>query len=93
MDFSEESHHDNLVRNPSVQLCLSIQNSFGFNGDSKTRDFAAKCGWIGLQTRNCVVLMTMATSMKVPTDATQTKKISGLEDAGTWFSHYLFGMC
>lgn len=81
VDFSEESHHDNLVRNPSIQLCLSIQNSCGYRGEIKDREFASKLAWIGLQTRNCVVLFTMASSMKVPVDASQIKKISGIEDA------------
>ncbi|KAI9737316.1 MAG: mediator complex subunit [Claussenomyces sp. TS43310] len=80
VDYSEESHHDTLIRNPSIQLCLSIQNSLGFNGINATRDFGAKIAWIGLQTRNCVVLMTMASSMKIP-DPEQQRKLSGLEDA------------
>lgn len=82
VDFSEESQHDNLVRNPSIQFCLSIRSSWGFHGNSKARDFSAQLAWVGLQTRNCVVLFTMATSMKVPLDAAQTRKISGIEDSG-----------
>lgn len=81
VDYSEESHHDTLIRNPSVQLCLSIQNSLGYKGDKRPREFGAKLAWISLQIRNCVVLMTMAVNMKVP-DMEQQKKVSGLEDAG-----------
>lgn len=83
LDYSEEAHHDTLIRNPSVQLCLSIQNSLGYKGDGHPRAFSAKLAWISLQIRNCVVLMTMAANMKVP-DPEQQKKISGLEDAGVW---------
>ncbi len=82
VDYSEESHHDTLIRNPSIQLCLSIQNSLGYNGEGQPRYFAAKLGWISLQIRNCIVLMTMAASMKVPDEENPQKKISCLEDAG-----------
>jgi mediator of RNA polymerase II transcription subunit 16 len=82
MDYSEESHHDTLVRNPSIQLSLSIQNAMGYNGDAHPRSFGAKISWISLQVRNCVVLMTMAASLKVPDPENIPNRISGLEDAG-----------
>jgi mediator of RNA polymerase II transcription subunit 16 len=88
VDYSDESHHDILIRNPSVQLCLTVQNSLGFNGDTQRRSFGGKIAWISLQARNCIVLMTMASSMKVPDSASQ-KKIAGLEDPGKFRGGFL----
>ncbi len=39
MDYSEEIHHDVLVRNTTIQLCLCIQNSLGFKGEFIPRTF------------------------------------------------------
>lgn len=86
VDYSEESQHDILIRNPSIQLSLSIQNSLGYNGDTQSRSFGAKLAWVSLQIRNCVVVMTMA-SMKV-SDQSSREKISGFEDAGKVLSTF-----
>src|SRR5690349_2144550 len=66
VDYSEESHHDTLIRNPSIQLSLSLQNAMGYSGDGHERTFGSKIAWASLQLRNCVVLMTMAVNIKVP---------------------------
>src|SRR6266487_5432165 len=79
VDYSDESHHDNtLVRNPSIQLCLSVLNSLGYNGDLQPRKFGAKMSWISLQIRNCVVLMTMTTSLKYSDPEHPQRKLSGI---------------
>ncbi|OBT45969.1 hypothetical protein VE00_03746 [Pseudogymnoascus sp. WSF 3629] len=80
VDYSEESHHDSLIRNPSIQLSLSIQNALGYNGDAHKRTFESKIAWISLQLRNCVVLITMAMNIRVPIPD-QQKKVLGLEDS------------
>ncbi|KFY20265.1 hypothetical protein V491_03862 [Pseudogymnoascus sp. VKM F-3775] len=80
VDYSEESHHDSLIRNPSIQLSLSIQNALGYNGDAHKRTFESKIAWIGLQLRNCVVLITMAMNIRVPIPD-QQKRVLGLEDS------------
>ncbi len=35
VDYSEDAHHDQLVRNAYLQLCLSILNHMGFRGEFK----------------------------------------------------------
>ncbi|OBT52775.1 hypothetical protein VE04_06832 [Pseudogymnoascus sp. 24MN13] len=80
VDYSEESHHDSLIRNPSIQISLSIQNALGYNGDAHKRTFESKIAWISLQLRNCVVLITMAMNIRVPIPD-QQKKVLGLEDS------------
>ncbi|KFY19349.1 hypothetical protein V493_08002, partial [Pseudogymnoascus sp. VKM F-4281 (FW-2241)] len=83
VDYSEESHHDSLIRNPSIQISLSIQNALGYNGDAYKRTFESKIAWISLQLRNCVVLITMAMNVRLPIhdQQQQQKKVLGLEDS------------
>ena len=80
VDYSEEPHHDVLVRNTTIQLCLSIQNSLGFKGEFQARTFEGKFSWLVLQLRNIVVLVTMAANMKVP--GPNNERTSPLEDPG-----------
>ncbi|KAI9644713.1 Mediator of RNA polymerase II transcription subunit 16 [Ciborinia camelliae] len=79
VDYSEESHYDVLIRNVTIQLCLSIQNSLGFKGDFSPRKFTGKFSWLVLQLRNIVVLVTMAANMKVP-GPTNEKTSTPLDD-------------
>lgn len=82
MDYSEESHHDVLVRNTTIQLCLCIQNSLGFKGEFNPRTFSGKFAWLVLQLRNIVVLVTMAANLTVPQSGPDSDKKSPLEDPG-----------
>ena len=81
VDYSEETHYDVLIRNTTIQLCLSIQNSLGFRGEFNPRTFAGKFSWLVLQLRNIVVVVTMAANMKVP-GGPNAERTSPLEDPG-----------
>lgn len=81
VDYSEEQHFDVLIRNTTIQLCLSIQNSLGYKGDFHPRVFIGKFSWIVLQLRNIVVLVTMAANMNVT--GPNNQKASPLEDPGS----------
>jgi mediator of RNA polymerase II transcription subunit 16 len=81
VDYSEEQHFDVLIRNTTIQLCLSIQNSLGFKGDFHPRVFIGKFSWLVLQLRNIVVLVTMAANMNVT--GPNNQKASPLEDPGS----------
>lgn len=81
-DYSDESSHDTLMRNPAPQACLSVLNSLGYSGDTQPRRISAKLAWISLQVRNCVGFLTMANSVKLPDVRHPERKISGFEDAG-----------
>jgi mediator of RNA polymerase II transcription subunit 16, fungi type len=83
MDYSEETHHDVLVRNTTIQLCLCIQNSLGFKGEFNPRTFSGKFAWLVLQLRNIVVLVTMAANLTVPQSGPNSDKVSPLEDPGS----------
>lgn len=82
MDYSEEQHYDLLIRNTTIQLCLSIQNSLGFQGEFEARTFSGKFAWLVLQLRNVVVLMSMAANVNVPSGPGVNDKTSPLEDPG-----------
>lgn len=87
VDYSEESHFDVLIRNTTIQLCLSIQQSLGFKGDFYPRTFGGKFSWIVLQLRNIVVVVTMAANMKVK--GANNEPSSPLEDPGSFLLHAL----
>ncbi|KUJ20418.1 mediator of RNA polymerase-like protein II transcription subunit 16 [Mollisia scopiformis] len=76
-DYSEESHHDMLVRNTSIQLCLCLQNSLGFKGEFNPRTFSGRFSWLVLQLRNIVVCVSMAANL----NPMGPDKVSPLEDS------------
>lgn len=63
VDYSEEAHHDQLVRNHNLQLCLSILNHLGFHGEFQPRSFGGKFAMLTLNVRNIVILITIANNM------------------------------
>lgn len=81
-DYSEESHHESLVRNTTIHLCLSIQSSLGFKGEFNPRTFSGKFAWLVLQLRNILVLIAMAASLNAPQTGGSAEKVSSLEDPG-----------
>ncbi|GAB0136152.1 hypothetical protein EsDP_00004464 [Epichloe bromicola] len=62
VDYSDETHHDALMRNLSLQFCLGIMNSLGFRGESLKRSFQSKFAMIDLNLRNVVILITLASN-------------------------------
>ncbi|KAK5990781.1 Mediator of RNA polymerase II transcription subunit 16-like protein [Cladobotryum mycophilum] len=104
VDYSEELHHDSLMRNASLQSCLSIMNSLGFRGELKPRTFQSKFAMVELNVRNVVILITLASN----TPVTVREKMSPLDEhevvdalAGcakwsldllSWLSDCLFGL-
>ncbi|KAL4730579.1 Mediator of RNA polymerase II transcription subunit 16 [Fusarium chlamydosporum] len=76
IDYSEDTHHDSLVRNGSLQYCLSIMNALGFRGDFNPRSFQGKFSMLFLNVRNVVVLITIASN----TPVTVREKLSPLDE-------------
>lgn len=79
VDYSEESHHDKLVRNTHLQMCLSIIDHLGFNGQYQRRAFGGKFSTLALNARNIVILVTIASN----TPPGIREKISPLDEPGT----------
>jgi mediator of RNA polymerase II transcription subunit 16, fungi type len=80
VNYSEESHHDSLVRNSSLQLCLSILGHLGFHGEFRPRSFGSKFAMLALNARNVVILITIASN----TPSTIREKLSPLDENGAW---------
>ncbi|KAG5985084.1 hypothetical protein E4U55_001587 [Claviceps digitariae] len=78
VDYSDETHHDALMRNLSLQFCLSIMNSLGFKGESQKRSFQSKFAMVDLNLRNIVILITLAGN--APSNFRE--KISPLDEYG-----------
>ncbi|RFU79222.1 mediator of rna polymerase ii transcription subunit 16 [Trichoderma arundinaceum] len=76
VDYSEELHHDSLMRNAPLQCCLSIMNSVGFKGETQARSFQGKFALVDLNVRNVIVLITLASNMP----ATVRDKMSPLDE-------------
>lgn len=77
VDYSVEIHHDSLVRNSSLQICLSIQNHMGFRGEFQPRAFSSKFAQLALNVRNVVILITIASNTPV-----NKEKMSPLDEHG-----------
>ncbi|OLN95927.1 Mediator of RNA polymerase II transcription subunit 16 [Colletotrichum chlorophyti] len=65
VDYSEDTHHDSLVRNSSLQMCLSILNHLGYKGMFQPRSFGGKFAMLALNARNVVILITIASNTPV----------------------------
>ncbi|OHF01042.1 RNA polymerase II Mediator complex subunit Sin4 [Colletotrichum orchidophilum] len=65
IDYSEDTHHDSLVRNSSLQMCLSILNHLGYRGMFQPRTFDGKFAMLALNVRNVVILITIASNTPV----------------------------
>jgi mediator of RNA polymerase II transcription subunit 16 len=78
VNYSEEHHHDSLVRNASLQLCLGILNHLGFRGEYEPRSFGSKFAMLALNARNVVILITIASN----TPLNIREKLSPLDENG-----------
>ena len=78
VNYSEESHHDSLVRNTSLQLCMGILNHMGFRGEYQPRSFGSKFAMLALNARNVVILITIASN----TPINIREKLSPLDENG-----------
>ena len=65
VDYSEETHHDQLVRNSLLQLCFSILNHLSFRGDFKPRSLDNKFAMLALNVRNIFVVITVASNTPI----------------------------
>ncbi|KAI0484923.1 RNA polymerase II mediator complex subunit Sin4 [Xylariaceae sp. FL0804] len=63
VDYVEDpSQYDHLVRNNTLQLCLSIFNHLGWTGEFKPRHFRGKLSMLALALRNFIILISVATN-------------------------------
>ncbi|KAI9844417.1 MAG: mediator complex subunit [Sclerophora amabilis] len=60
VDYSTETQHEKLFRNPMIQRCLSMQNALNYRGEDTHRTLNAKVAWLTLHLR--LVALTFAFS-------------------------------
>lgn len=88
IDYSEEPHHDTLVRNQLLQLCFSVLNHLGWNGEFQERSFRSKMAMFALNLRNIVILITIANNapghMKNTTPLDEPEVVDALAGCCKW---------
>ncbi|KAK3694565.1 mediator complex, subunit Med16 [Podospora appendiculata] len=62
VDYSDDTHHDSLMRNTHLQFFLSVLNHLGFQGEFQPRSFGGKFAMLALSVRNIVILVTIASN-------------------------------
>ncbi|KAI3396673.1 hypothetical protein diail_11781 [Diaporthe ilicicola] len=65
VDYSEDGHHDTLIRNMQLQTILGLLNHLGFRGEFKPRSFISKFAMLGLNIRHIVILISLASNPAV----------------------------
>ncbi|KAL2269964.1 hypothetical protein VTJ83DRAFT_2148 [Remersonia thermophila] len=60
VDYSEETHHDQLIRNILLQMCLSMLGHLHFRGEFKPRPPEGKFATLALAIRNIFLVLTVA---------------------------------
>lgn len=83
VDYSEEAHHDQLVRNIQLQFVMSLLSHFGFKGEFKPRYFNGRFAMLGLNVRNIVILITLASNSPMHPIK---EKITPLDEPGENYS-------
>ena len=63
VDYSEDAHHDQLVRNTLLHLCFGVLNHLGFRGDFQPRSHDAKFASLAMGVRNMFVVITIANNI------------------------------
>ncbi|KAH7329090.1 mediator of RNA polymerase II transcription subunit 16 [Stachybotrys elegans] len=62
IDYSEEVHHESLMRNMNLQSCLGIMHNLGFVAESGVRSFQSTFAKLELDLRNVDILITLASN-------------------------------
>ncbi|KAK4128203.1 hypothetical protein N657DRAFT_638626 [Parathielavia appendiculata] len=65
VDYSEETHHDQLVRNTLLQHCFSVINHLGYRGDFRAPSPSGKFAMLALGLRNIFVVITVASNTAI----------------------------
>jgi mediator of RNA polymerase II transcription subunit 16 len=76
VDYTEDTHHDQLVRNVLLQHCFSVINHLGYRGDFKARSPSGKFAMLALGLRNIFLFITIASNA----NAAFKEKLNPLDD-------------
>ncbi|KAI0445978.1 RNA polymerase II mediator complex subunit Sin4 [Xylaria telfairii] len=98
VDYSEDVPHDHLIRNQHLQLCFSIFNHLGWNGEFNARHFRSKLSTLALNLRNTVILVSLASSAPSAVRAASSpldepEVVNSLAGCARWSIDFLGWLC
>ncbi|KAI0206278.1 RNA polymerase II mediator complex subunit Sin4 [Astrocystis sublimbata] len=98
VDYSEDLPHDHLIRNQQLQLCFSIFNHLGWNGEYNARHFRSRLFTLALSLRNVVILITLASSAPSAVRAASSpldepEVVNALAGCARWSIDFLGWLC
>ncbi|KAI0196128.1 RNA polymerase II mediator complex subunit Sin4 [Xylaria flabelliformis] len=98
VDYSDDVPHDHLIRNQHLQLCFSIFNHFGWNGEFNARHFRSKLSTLALSLRNTVILVSLASSAPSAVRAASSpldepEVVNALAGCARWSTDFLSWLC
>ncbi|KAH6650006.1 mediator complex, subunit Med16 [Chaetomium tenue] len=67
VDYSENTHHEQLVKNVPLQHCLSVINHLGFHGDFRPRSHGGKFAMLALSVKGAFLVITVASNSPIGT--------------------------
>ncbi|KAI1817793.1 RNA polymerase II mediator complex subunit Sin4 [Poronia punctata] len=97
-DYSEDIPHDYLIRNQNLQICFSIFNHLGWNGEFQPRHFRSKMASLVLNVRNTVIIVSLASSAPSSVKAASTpldepEVVNCLAGCARWSIDFLCWLC
>ncbi|KAI1807196.1 mediator complex, subunit Med16 [Daldinia bambusicola] len=99
IDYTEDSQHDNLIKNGILQVCFSIMNYLGWRGDFKTRQGWGKLALLALNLRN-VIIMSHLSNSQIPihnkttiTPLDEPEAVNALAGCVKWSNDLLAWIC
>ncbi|KAI8629437.1 RNA polymerase II mediator complex subunit Sin4 [Xylariaceae sp. FL1651] len=98
MDYAEDVPHDHLIRNQHLQICFSIFNHLGWNGDFHARHYRSKLSTLALSLRNIVILVSLASSAPSAVRAASSpldepEVVNSLAGCARWSTDFLGWLC
>lgn len=98
VDYSEDVPHDHLIRNHHLQICFSIFNHLGWDGDFNPRHFRSKMATLALSLRNTVILISLASSAPssvrtVSSPLDEPEVVDSLAGCARWSIDFLGWLC
>lgn len=98
VDYTEDAPHDHLIKNSILQMCLSIINYLGWNGDFNPRQAWGKLSMLALNLRNIVIMITLSSNTininkNTMTPLDEPEVVNALAGCVKWSTDLLCWLC
>ncbi|KAI2623653.1 RNA polymerase II mediator complex subunit Sin4 [Xylaria nigripes] len=99
VDYSDlDVPHDHLIRNQHLNICFSIFNHLGWNGEYNARHFRSKLSTLATNLRNIVILVSLASSAPSAVRAASSpldepEVVHSLAGCARWSIDFLGWLC